>query len=117
VIHSKQTTQNKLIHGTDLPLYVLQAYRLGYMYRYVQFVQQQGLKDSQTMIVFNMKGPSSPDKVQLKLSPRLSNVSQFVTNLEDDPEALRGEFNRFLSYILGVVAEKRDQEELSIMNN
>jgi Rab-like protein 5 len=84
---------------------------------YVQFVQQQGLKDSQTMIVFNMKGPSSPDKVQLKLSPRLSNVSQFVTNLEDDPEALRGEFNRFLSYILGVVAEKRDQEELSIMNN
>ena len=55
--------------------------------------------------------------MSLHAAPRLANVSQFVTNLEDDPEALRGEFNHLLSYILGVVAEKRDQEELSIMNN
>ncbi|XP_062515422.1 intraflagellar transport protein 22 homolog [Corticium candelabrum] len=83
---------------------------------YSQFVQQQGLKDLQAMVIFNRKD-SSAGNLRLQLSSRLANVSQFVANLEEDPDSLRTEFNRFLCNVLGVVAEKRDQQELSIMNH
>lgn len=39
------------------------------------------------------------------------------TNIEEDGDAVRNEFSRFLAKISVAMSDKRDQEELSIMNH
>ena len=46
----------------------------------------------------------------------LSRVTCVQTNLDEEPEAVRDEFHNFLAKVISNWTDKRDQEELSIMN-
>ena len=46
----------------------------------------------------------------------LSRVTCVQTNLDEDSEAVRDEFHNFLAKVISNWTDKRDQEELSIMN-
>lgn len=45
-----------------------------------------------------------------------SNLNIVPTNIDEDGEAVRDNFNKFLSGLQGIMSTNRDQEELSIMN-
>jgi len=77
----------------------------------------QDLRDSQC-IVFAHQKPSSPSgKPDIYLSGAFSKTATVVTNLEEDPDAVRMEFTNFLGRLMSTMSEKREQEELSIMNS
>lgn len=46
----------------------------------------------------------------------LSRVKCIQTNLDEEPETVRDEFHNFLAKVISNWTDKRDQEELSIMN-
>lgn len=46
----------------------------------------------------------------------LSRVTCIQTNLDEEPETVREEFHNFLAKVISNWTDKRDQEELSIMN-
>ena len=50
------------------------------------------------------------------LANTFSRIKQFQTNLDDDPEGVKDAFRSFLSGVVTNLADKRDQEELSIVN-
>ncbi|XP_022793043.1 intraflagellar transport protein 22 homolog isoform X4 [Stylophora pistillata] len=82
---------------------------------YTQFVQSQGLKDSQCM-VFAHRRPSAADTTRSQIPSVLSRVKCIQTNLDEEPETVRDEFHNFLAKVISNWTDKRDQEELSIMN-
>ncbi|XP_064620707.1 intraflagellar transport protein 22 homolog [Lineus longissimus] len=82
---------------------------------YTHFVKQQGLRDSQC-IVFKHQRPSAHDREIIELSGQFSRIPVVQSNLEEDPEGLHLEFRNFLSTLLSAMSDKREQEELSIMN-
>ena len=45
----------------------------------------------------------------------MSKVQHIQTNLEEDAEGVRREFNSFLAKLLNSMSRKQDQEELSII--
>ena len=47
----------------------------------------------------------------------MRNVNIAHTCLEEDAEEVRAEFHKFLAILTMGMSEKREQEELSIMNN
>ncbi|KAK3736340.1 hypothetical protein QZH41_020790 [Actinostola sp. cb2023] len=47
----------------------------------------------------------------------LSKVTCVHTNLDEDPDSVREEFKNFLAQVISNWTDKRDQEELSIMNH
>ena len=47
----------------------------------------------------------------------MSKLQCTQTNLEQDSEAIHHEFKHFLGTLITAMNDKRDQEELSIMNN
>eukprot|EP00118_Oscarella_pearsei_P022824 m.267374 g.267374 ORF g.267374 m.267374 type:complete len:175 (+) comp40512_c0_seq10:100-624(+) len=79
-----------------------------------QFVQH-GLKESQLFLVCNSY-PSNGRSMH-DLGSQFKNVMQCQVDFDKDPENLRDQFNEYLGKVIGAVAEKRDMEELSIMNN
>ncbi|XP_035231332.1 intraflagellar transport protein 22 homolog isoform X2 [Stegodyphus dumicola] len=82
---------------------------------YANFVQAQGLKDSQC-IVFCHRKPNLPETRSSELSSLFSRITWIQTNIEENGNALRREFNSFLQRLLSNISERRDQEELSILN-
>lgn len=51
------------------------------------------------------------------IAQTLANTTCVHTNLDEDPDAVREEFKNFLAQVISNWTDKRDQEELSIMNN
>jgi hypothetical protein len=51
------------------------------------------------------------------LASYLSKIPCVQTNLEDDSDVVKQKFNDLLAVLLRNWTDKRDQEELSIMNN
>ncbi|KAK2173172.1 hypothetical protein NP493_895g00023 [Ridgeia piscesae] len=80
------------------------------------FVEQQGLRDSQCIVFANHKG-SGPLSDDIQLPPSMSKLPCVPTNLEQDSEGIHHEFKHFLGTLITTMNDKRDQEELSIMNN
>ncbi|XP_074642931.1 intraflagellar transport protein 22 homolog [Tubulanus polymorphus] len=77
----------------------------------------QDLRDTQC-IVFAHQKPSAPaSKPDIYLSGAFSKIPTVITNLEEDPDAVRIEFTNFLSRLLSAMSEKREQEEINIMNS
>ncbi|XP_032236763.1 intraflagellar transport protein 22 homolog isoform X2 [Nematostella vectensis] len=83
---------------------------------YTQFVQTQMLKDSQC-IVFAHHKPMGTERTRTQIPPSLSKVTCVHTNLDEDPDSVREDFKNFLAKVLSNLTDKRDQEELSIMNH
>lgn len=44
-------------------------------------------------------------------------ITAIQTNIDDDGETLRNEFMNYLTQLMAAMTDKREQEELSIMNN
>ncbi|XP_067136391.1 intraflagellar transport protein 22 homolog isoform X2 [Centruroides vittatus] len=84
--------------------------------KYANFVQAQNLKDNQC-IVFCHQIPGNTKGSFSQLSSLFSHVHWIQTNVEDDGNVVRQEFNNFLERLLSNINERRDQEELSIMNH
>ncbi|XP_046841474.1 intraflagellar transport protein 22 homolog isoform X1 [Xenia sp. Carnegie-2017] len=83
---------------------------------YVHFVQEQGLKDTQCMVFAHHK-PGANDKTRSHIPSYLSNIPCVQTNLESDSDFVKEKFNDLLAILMRNWTDKRDQEELSIMNN
>lgn len=79
------------------------------------FVEQQTLKDTQCLVLAHHKsGVGSGDP---GLPSMLSNIKCVHSNIDEDGDNLRDDFNRFLGDLLTAISDKREQEELSIMNS
>ncbi|GIY84132.1 intraflagellar transport protein 22 homolog [Caerostris darwini] len=81
---------------------------------YANFVQAQGLKDSQCMVICHRK-PNQPETRSSELSSLFSRVPWVCAGVEEGG-VLRREFSSFLQRLLSGISERRDQEELSILN-
>ncbi len=46
-----------------------------------------------------------------------SRIKVIDTNLDEDPDSVKEEFKRFLGSVLSNLTDRRDQEELSIVNH
>ncbi|CAL1289080.1 unnamed protein product [Larinioides sclopetarius] len=82
---------------------------------YANFVQTQGLKDAHCMVFCHRK-PNQPETRSSELSSLFSRIPWLNTSVEENGGALRREFNSFLQRLLSNISERRDQEELSILN-
>ncbi|XP_033126788.1 intraflagellar transport protein 22 homolog [Anneissia japonica] len=89
-------------HATDLEMW------------FTTFVAQQGLKESQCLVINNCK-PSTSERRKTQLSPAVSKLTHVNVNLEENAEGARKEFQMFLGQLRGALSAKRDQEELSII--
>eukprot|EP00794_Sanderia_malayensis_P013823 gene13823-15268_t len=83
---------------------------------HVHFVSQLGLKDSQCIVFVHHKS-GRQDNSRANLSSAFSRMKVVDTNLEEDPDSVKEEFKHFLGDVLSNLADRRDQEELSIVNN
>ncbi|XP_065055513.1 intraflagellar transport protein 22 homolog [Rhopilema esculentum] len=83
---------------------------------YLHFVRQQGIKDSQCMVFVHHK-PGQAENARANLSSNFSRIRVSHTNLEDDPDGIKEVFRQYLENIVSNLADRRDQEELSIVNN
>ncbi|XP_038059241.1 intraflagellar transport protein 22 homolog [Patiria miniata] len=81
---------------------------------YSHFVVQQALREAQCLIMGHHK-PSAKSSSTVEIPSSMSKVHHIQTNLEEDAEGIRREFNRFLGKLLGGMSRKQDQEELSII--
>ncbi|XP_063969698.1 intraflagellar transport protein 22 homolog [Lytechinus pictus] len=81
---------------------------------YNHFITQQGLKDSQC-IIFGHHRPNTSQAVRVQISSNMTRVNHVQTNLEDESDQVRADFNLFLSKVLGAISKRQDQEELSII--
>jgi len=92
---------------------------------YNHFVRQEGVRDSQCLVV-NQKKPKNEDdeaydgtslkKKEVLIPDRMRGIPFVDADLNSDAEGIKGEFDEFISRILHVIAESRDKEELNIMN-
>ncbi|XP_052798201.1 intraflagellar transport protein 22 homolog [Mya arenaria] len=83
---------------------------------YNYFIEEQGVKET-SCCVFAHHKPSAPDRERSQLSQCFSNIPVVHTNIEEDGEAVRNEFSQFLAKLTVAMSDKREQEELSIMNH
>jgi len=83
---------------------------------YLHFVRQQGLKDNNCLVFVHHK-PGQPENSKANLSTTFSRIRVSHSNLEEDPDGIKEAFKQYLSNIVANLAQRRDQEELSIVNN
>ncbi|XP_045172377.1 intraflagellar transport protein 22 homolog [Mercenaria mercenaria] len=83
---------------------------------YAYFIDDQGIKET-SCCVFAHHKPSAPDRERAQLSTCFSNIPVVHTNIEEDSESVRNQFSQFLAKLTVALSDKRDQEELSIMNH
>ncbi|XP_033627965.1 intraflagellar transport protein 22 homolog [Asterias rubens] len=80
---------------------------------YSHFVVQQALRETNCLIMGHVKPSAKNLTVQMPSS--MSKVQHVQTNLEEDAEGVRRDFNSFLAKLLSSMSRKQDQEELSII--
>ncbi|KAH8041845.1 hypothetical protein HPB51_018639 [Rhipicephalus microplus] len=89
--------------------------------RYNNFVQSQGVKDSQCVVFCHRKSSDRPAGNPSQLSHLFARVTWVSTSIEDADDGGKGgeqtrhEFNRFLERLSNELNERHDQEELSII--
>jgi Rab-like protein 5 len=83
-------------------------------YRY--YVDQQGLRDTQCIIFAHSKQASSEHQTP-SLPSKLAKLTCVNTSLEDDGDLLKREFTGYLGNLLKVISERREQDELTILDN
>lgn len=53
----------------------------------------------------------------LYIADTFKKISTIHTNIDEDGDSLRNEFMNYLTQLMAAMTDKREQEELSIMNN
>ncbi|XP_050410359.2 intraflagellar transport protein 22 homolog isoform X3 [Patella vulgata] len=84
-------------------------------YLFTYFAEQGALKENQC-IVFSHVKPRSTGDIQSELPSSFSRITTVQTNLDEDGEAVRDAFNKFLATLVTALSDKREEEELSIIN-
>lgn len=77
-------------------------------------IGNQHLKEGQCYVFAHHK-PNTAGEAS-ELSNSFSKIPQIHTSLDEDAEAVRREFNRFLLSLVKAMSSNREQEELNIMN-
>lgn len=49
------------------------------------------------------------------LAPVFSKMANIRSNLEEDPETVKQEFNKFVETVANAISEKNEQDELNIV--
>jgi len=81
---------------------------------HLHFAKEQGLRNEQCLVMAHMKpGHAHPGKV--RLNSVMNRIRCVVTNFEDEPENVRMSFNLFLRNVVALLSDRREQEELSII--
>ena len=81
---------------------------------YLHFAKELGIKDKQC-VVFAHRRPGFAEASKKKLGGTLSRLKVVHTNLDDDPDAIRDEFQAFIGDVSSTMSDRREQEELSII--
>lgn len=81
---------------------------------YLHFVKGKGIRDKLCHIFAHQKPAANPAG-RAKLGGSLGRIQVTNTNLEEDPDAVRSSFQSFLTQVISHVNDRRDQEELSII--
>lgn len=79
---------------------------------HLHFAKSIGVKDKQCMIMAHQKPKVSATG---QVSGIMSRMSLITSNLDMDPNAVRDEFRKFLSNVVAHINDRRDKEELSIL--
>lgn len=79
------------------------------------FVSAQGLQDSQCLLISHHKPGSTAGDGQPALASQVGRLPLIHSNLEEDPEEVRQEFQRYLSSVVKTLSESREHEEMSII--
>lgn len=77
------------------------------------FIEQQGLKDSQCIIVENTKA----DKRPTSFGSGLSKLAVVRLNLENDGVDTKLEFSNFVGRVVSEQAKRQERDELKILDN
>ncbi|XP_025091464.1 intraflagellar transport protein 22 homolog [Pomacea canaliculata] len=83
-------------------------------YRFL--VEQQNIKVQNCMVMAHHR-PQANNAVNSDLSANFSKMQTTISNIEEDPDAVRSTFNTFLEHIVIAMSNSREQEELNIMNS
>ncbi|XP_072033794.1 intraflagellar transport protein 22 homolog [Amphiura filiformis] len=84
---------------------------------YNHFVDNAGLRPDLQCLAFAHHKPNASNTTAVDLPSSMSNgkVKHAWTNLEDDAEGLRREFDAFLTKMISALSQQQNQEELSII--
>ncbi|KAH7958302.1 hypothetical protein HPB49_000642 [Dermacentor silvarum] len=88
---------------------------------YNNFVQSQGVRDSQCVVFCHRKSSDRPAGNPSQLSHLFARITWVSTNIDDTEDGGKGgeqtrhEFNKFLERLSNELNERHDQEELSII--
>ena len=80
------------------------------------FVEQSGLKETNCFVFSNSPSGGSSYYNSSKLSSNFSRIPQVDIDLESAANRARSDFNNFLSTVMTHMCEKREMEELNIVN-
>ncbi|XP_014773442.1 intraflagellar transport protein 22 homolog isoform X1 [Octopus bimaculoides] len=80
------------------------------------FLPQTGLTTNHCFCVSNVRAEAYNAPVRSELPPSFQNIQCIEANLESSSADLREQLEKFLMTVLVAMTDKRDQEELSIMN-
>ncbi|XP_009558469.2 intraflagellar transport protein 22 homolog [Cuculus canorus] len=100
-----------IVFNPELPSH-LKEIEMWYSY----FVQQQPLLDSQCLLVAHHKPGSTGHTENLSLAYPLNKLKLVHSNLEEDAEDVRMEFNKYFRSIITFINESREKEEMSIIS-
>ncbi|GLH03994.1 Intraflagellar transport protein 22 [Gryllus bimaculatus] len=95
------------------PIVADHARELELLYNY--YVTQTDLTSKHSLVLAVSKSEKD-GKPAAKLSSTFSRVMQVATNVEENGNRLRVEFNNFLVNVLGGLRDRNEQEELNIIN-
>lgn len=81
------------------------------------FIENQGMRDVQAVIFAQHKGPVPVDPDRYTFATSMSKLHVVDTSLDDDGAIVKESFDGFISTLLTAMADKSEQEELSILKS
>merc|ERR1719278_686846 len=78
---------------------------------------QNNITDGQCMVFANVRSEDSRDRrTYTKLSSKFGRISQQEANIDEEGNRFRSDFSTFLTKLVSGLSDRRDQEEMNIMN-
>ncbi|ESO97347.1 hypothetical protein LOTGIDRAFT_231543 [Lottia gigantea] len=81
---------------------------------WINYFTTAGVRQDQC-VIFSHAKPNA-DRLRSRPTHNLRKITTVQTNLEEDADSVRQSFNKYLSTLLTALSDKREQEELSIIN-
>ncbi|XP_050410360.2 intraflagellar transport protein 22 homolog isoform X4 [Patella vulgata] len=81
----------------------------------LNYFSSSGIRQEQCICFSNTK-PTTAERIKKRTPSSFSRITTVQTNLDEDGEAVRDAFNKFLATLVTALSDKREEEELSIIN-